>query len=119
MDKELFLAFVLYFNSKTFPPTFSLNDRRSLRRKTKQCQFIDGRLFCGGRRILLSDEIEDHLRSFLRRSWGHILPLTDRHTRHRSRAWSHDLRILRAVTRVDCVPRMSQRTYTRKYLFSL
>ena len=63
MDKELFLAFVLYFTSKTFPPTFSLNDRRSLRRKAKQCQFIDGRLFCGGRRILLSDEIEDHLRS--------------------------------------------------------
>ena len=62
MVKKLFCAFVLYLTSKTFPPTFSLNDRRSLKKKVEQLQLKEGQLFCGGRHILLSDETKKHLR---------------------------------------------------------
>ena len=51
MDKELLLAFVLHFTSKTLPPTFSMNDRRSLKRKAKQgrmaANLLTGSIFVG------------------------------------------------------------------------
>ena len=71
MKKELFCAFVLYLTSRTFPPTLSLNDRRFLKSKAKHLRFNKDQLFCGGRRILLSDKTKKHLRDLYEKQ-GHL-----------------------------------------------
>ena len=63
VDNELVFQFVLKFITSTFPPTVSMSDPRFLKRKAKRCQFIEGQIFCRGRRILPSDVIEDQMRS--------------------------------------------------------
>ena len=72
MEKRAFLLFRVVVNFKKFPPTLSLNDRISLKRKAKRLQLTEGQLFCEGRRILLSDETEKHLQESHERQ-GHLI----------------------------------------------